>query len=89
MRGQRHRRPDQFSLHPLLGWDQQVGLLHHGYGATSRLPGRGISVVADDAAEPLDHLGLSAVHVIGQSARGAEGDGGRLGEGPFKAPSAP
>ena len=41
-----------------------------GYGATGRLPGRGISVVTDDAAELLDHLGLSAVHVIGQSGGG-------------------
>jgi pimeloyl-ACP methyl ester carboxylesterase len=41
-----------------------------GYGAASRVPGRGISVVADDAAELLDHLGLSAVHVIGQSGGG-------------------
>ena len=41
-----------------------------GYGASSRLPGRGISVVADDAAELLDHLGLSPVYVIGQSGGG-------------------
>jgi len=41
-----------------------------GYGAAGRLPGRGISVVVDDAAELLDHLGLSAVHVIGQSGGG-------------------
>ena len=34
-----------------------------GYGASSRLPGRGISAVADDAAELLDHLGLDVVHV--------------------------
>jgi pimeloyl-ACP methyl ester carboxylesterase len=42
-----------------------------GYGAASRLPGRGISVVTDDCAELLDHLGLSAVHVVGQSGGGA------------------
>ena len=38
-----------------------------GYGASTRLPGRGISVVADDAAELLDHLGLDAVHTTGGS----------------------
>jgi pimeloyl-ACP methyl ester carboxylesterase len=41
-----------------------------GYGASTRLPGRGISVVADDAAELLDHLGLDAVHAIGGSGGG-------------------
>jgi pimeloyl-ACP methyl ester carboxylesterase len=41
-----------------------------GYGASSRLPGRGISVVADDAVELLDHLGLGAVHVSGGSGGG-------------------
>src|SRR5918994_1076084 len=34
-----------------------------GYGASSRLPERGISAVADDASELLDHLGLDVVHV--------------------------
>jgi pimeloyl-ACP methyl ester carboxylesterase len=38
-----------------------------GYGASSRLPGRGISVIADDAAELLDHLGLGVVHASGGS----------------------
>ena len=41
-----------------------------GYGASSRLPGRGVAVVADDAAELLDHLGLDAVHVSGGSGGG-------------------
>jgi pimeloyl-ACP methyl ester carboxylesterase len=41
-----------------------------GYGASSRLPGRGISVVADDAAELLDHLGLDVVPVSGGSGGG-------------------
>jgi len=41
-----------------------------GYGASSRLPGRGVAVVADDAAELLDHLGLDAVHAIGGSGGG-------------------
>jgi pimeloyl-ACP methyl ester carboxylesterase len=41
-----------------------------GYGASSRLPGRGVSVVADDAAELLDHLGLETVHVSGGSGGG-------------------
>jgi pimeloyl-ACP methyl ester carboxylesterase len=38
-----------------------------GYGASTRLPGRGFSVVAADAAELLDHLGLDVVHAIGGS----------------------
>jgi pimeloyl-ACP methyl ester carboxylesterase len=41
-----------------------------GYGASSRLPGRGFSVVADDAAELLDHLELDVVHVSGGSGGG-------------------
>jgi pimeloyl-ACP methyl ester carboxylesterase len=41
-----------------------------GYGASTRLPGRGVSVVADDAAELLDHLGLDTVHAIGGSGGG-------------------
>src|SRR5437868_4481421 len=41
-----------------------------GYGASTRLPGRGISVVADDAAELLNHLGFEVVHAIGASAGG-------------------
>ena len=42
-----------------------------GYGASSRLPGRGIGVVADDAAELLDQLGLDVVHAGGGSGGGA------------------
>jgi pimeloyl-ACP methyl ester carboxylesterase len=38
-----------------------------GYGESTRQPGRGISLVADDAAELLDHLGLDAVHTSGGS----------------------
>jgi pimeloyl-ACP methyl ester carboxylesterase len=41
-----------------------------GYGASTRLPGRGISVVADDAAELLDQLGLDRVHAAGGSGGG-------------------
>jgi pimeloyl-ACP methyl ester carboxylesterase len=41
-----------------------------GYGASTRLPGRGISVVANDAAELLDHLGVGAVRAIGGSGGG-------------------
>jgi pimeloyl-ACP methyl ester carboxylesterase len=41
-----------------------------GYGESTRLPGRGISVVADDAAELLDHLGLDSVHAAGGSGGG-------------------
>jgi len=41
-----------------------------GYGASTRLPGRGIAAIADDAAELLDHVGLDAVHAIGGSGGG-------------------
>jgi len=41
-----------------------------GYGASSRLPGREIAVVADDAAQLLDHLGLERVHAAGGSGGG-------------------
>ena len=41
-----------------------------GYGASSRLPGRGISIIADDAAALLDHLMLESVHVGGGSGGG-------------------
>lgn len=41
-----------------------------GYGAATRLPGRGISAVADDAAALLDHLGHDVVHASGGSGGG-------------------
>ena len=41
-----------------------------GYGASSRLPGEESRVVADDAAELLDHLGLDVVHAAGGSGGG-------------------
>ena len=41
-----------------------------GYGASTRLPGRGIAQIADDGAELLDHLGLDVVHSSGQSGGG-------------------
>ena len=41
-----------------------------GYGASDRLPGRAIAVVAEDAAELLDHVGLDSVHASGGSGGG-------------------
>src|SRR5439155_10486037 len=38
-----------------------------GYGASTRLEGRGIRVVAADALELLDHLGLDSVYITGTS----------------------
>ena len=41
-----------------------------GFGASTRLPGRGLAEVADDCAALLDHLGLDAVAVLGVSGGG-------------------
>ncbi len=41
-----------------------------GFGASTRLPGRGLRVVADDLAQLLDNLEIDAVHVIGGSGGG-------------------
>jgi pimeloyl-ACP methyl ester carboxylesterase len=41
-----------------------------GYGESDRLPGRGVSVVADDAAQLLDQLGLDTVRAAGGSGGG-------------------
>jgi pimeloyl-ACP methyl ester carboxylesterase len=41
-----------------------------GYGASTRLPGRGFTEVVDDAAELLDDRSLDGVHVIGGSGGG-------------------
>src|SRR5207302_3033837 len=38
-----------------------------GFGASTRLKGRGIRVVAADAGELLDHLGLDSVYTTGTS----------------------
>lgn len=38
-----------------------------GFGASTRLPGRGFCEPADDLAAVLDHLRLGAVHVMGGS----------------------
>ena len=41
-----------------------------GFGASTRMPGRGLASVADDLVELLDHLGLDRVPVIGISGGG-------------------
>ena len=38
-----------------------------GFGASTRLPGRGFAAPADDLAAILDHVGLDSVHVTGGS----------------------
>ena len=55
----RHPHEDSYDRHHV----RVILFDRPGYGASSRLPGRGISAVADDAAELLDHLGLDVVHV--------------------------
>jgi len=44
-----------------------------GFGGSSRMPGRGLSVVADDLIELLDHLGVDAAPVMARSAGGPHG----------------
>jgi len=41
-----------------------------GYGGSSRLPGRGLSDVADDLVELLDHEGIEKIRVVGYSGGG-------------------
>ena len=41
-----------------------------GYGRSTRLPGRGITAVAEDVVELLDHLGLDRVPITGGSGGG-------------------
>jgi len=41
-----------------------------GYGASSRLPGRGFAEPAADMVQILDHLGLDGLHVYGSSGAG-------------------
>ena len=62
----RHPHEDSYDRHQV----RVILFDRPGYGASSRLPGRGISAVADDAAELLDHLGLDVVHVAGGSGGG-------------------
>ena len=38
-----------------------------GFGASTRLPGRGLAEHADDLAAVLDHLGIDRVHLVGGS----------------------
>lgn len=65
----------RFSRHPQEEAYERLGVRvivfdRPGYGASTRLPGRGISVVADDASQLLDHLELGVVHAIGGSGGG-------------------
>jgi pimeloyl-ACP methyl ester carboxylesterase len=62
----RHAHEDSYDRHHV----RVILFDRPGYGASSRLPGRGISAIADDAAELLDHLGLDVVHVAGGSGGG-------------------
>jgi pimeloyl-ACP methyl ester carboxylesterase len=62
----RHPHEDSYDRHQV----RVILFDRPGYGASSRLPGRGISAVADDAVELLDHLGLDVVHVAGGSGGG-------------------
>jgi pimeloyl-ACP methyl ester carboxylesterase len=62
----------RFARHPI--WER-LGVRvimadRPGYGASTRMPGRGLASVADDLVELLDHLGLDRVPVSGQSGGG-------------------
>lgn len=62
----------RFARHPI--WER-LGVRvimadRPGFGASTRMPGRGLASVADDLAELLDHLGLARVPVSGQSGGG-------------------
>jgi pimeloyl-ACP methyl ester carboxylesterase len=67
--GSRHSRYPHEEAYDRLGV-HVIAFDRPGYGASTRLRGRGIAVVADDAAELLDHFGLDAVHVMGGSGGG-------------------
>ncbi|WP_212818685.1 alpha/beta fold hydrolase [Polymorphospora rubra] len=63
----------RFARHPI--WER-LGVRvimadRPGFGASTRMPGRGLASVADDLVELLDHLGLDRVPVTGQSGGGA------------------
>jgi pimeloyl-ACP methyl ester carboxylesterase len=65
----------RLSRYPHLDLWERLGLRvimadRPGYGDSSRLPGRGVSAIADDLVELLDHLNLGQVPVIGQSGGG-------------------
>jgi pimeloyl-ACP methyl ester carboxylesterase len=62
----RHPREESYKEHNV----RVISFDRPGYGASTRLPGRGVSVVTDDAAELLDHLGIDAVPVTGGSGGG-------------------
>jgi len=62
----------RFARHPI--WER-LGVRvimadRPGFGASTRMPGRGLVSVADDLVELLDHLGLDRVPVTGQSGGG-------------------
>jgi pimeloyl-ACP methyl ester carboxylesterase len=62
----------RFARHPI--WERLgvrvVMADRPGFGASTRMPGRGLASVADDLVELLDHLGLDRVPVIGISGGG-------------------
>ena len=65
----------RLSRHPKLELWNRLGVRvimadRPGYGASTRMPGRGLASVADDLVELLDHLGLDQVPVIGVSGGG-------------------
>jgi len=65
----------RLSRYPRLSLWERLGLRvimadRPGYGASTRLPGRGLAVVADDLVELLDHLALARVPLMGGSGGG-------------------
>jgi pimeloyl-ACP methyl ester carboxylesterase len=65
----------RFSRHPKSDIWERLGVRvimadRPGYGASTRMPGRGLASVADDLVELLDHIGLDRVSVTGVSGGG-------------------
>lgn len=67
--GSRYSRYGDESVYERTGV-RLIGFDRPGYGESTRLPGRGVATIADDAAELLDHMSHDSVRVGGTSGGG-------------------